>query len=156
MRLSIHAVGRLKDCLEAALVKGYLSRAATTGRPIGFGSVDLREVDERKARDPEAQASALLIGLAGGARAVVLEERGTTVTSTDFAKRLADWRDTGSAEAAFLIGGADGHGAAVRRRADLTLSLGPMVWPHRLVRVMLAEQLYRAMAILAGTPYHRE
>jgi 23S rRNA (pseudouridine1915-N3)-methyltransferase len=77
------------------------------------------------------------------------------LTSPDFAATLAGWRDAGRAEAAFVIGGADGIDPELRQRADLLLSFGPMVWPHMLVRVMLAEQLYRAAQILAGTPYHR-
>ncbi|KGM31825.1 23S rRNA (pseudouridine(1915)-N(3))-methyltransferase RlmH, partial [Inquilinus limosus] len=72
-----------------------------------------------------------------------------------FAKLLGRWRDEGRAEAAFLIGGADGHDESVRGRAELLLSFGRLTWPHMLARTMLAEQLYRAQTILSGHPYHR-
>jgi len=75
--------------------------------------------------------------------------------SVGFADRLKGWRDAGIGDVAFLIGGADGHGSEVRKRADLLLSFGPMTWPHLMVRGMLAEQLYRASTIIAGHPYHR-
>ncbi len=87
---------------------------------------------------------------------VALDERGQMLTSPDLARQLAQWRDEGRQDAAFVIGGADGLAPALRDRADLLLSFGRMVWPHMLVRVMLAEQLYRAATILSGGPYHRE
>ena len=86
---------------------------------------------------------------------MVLDERGKTLSSPELATQLAQWRDTGRQDAAFVIGGADGIGPGLRARADLAISFGRMVWPHMLVRVMLAEQLYRAATILAGSPYHR-
>jgi 23S rRNA (pseudouridine1915-N3)-methyltransferase len=91
-------------------------------------------------------------------RAVViaLDERGTALTSAAFAQKITKWRDSGASGLAFLIGGADGHPDSLRQRADFLLSLGPMTWPHLLVRGMLLEQLYRAQQILAGHPYHRE
>ncbi|NNJ65820.1 MAG: 23S rRNA (pseudouridine(1915)-N(3))-methyltransferase RlmH, partial [Xanthomonadales bacterium] len=87
---------------------------------------------------------------------IVLDERGRSLTSPQFAAQLADWRDQGRAEACIVIGGADGIAPDLRAKADFQLSFGKMVWPHMLVRVMLTEQLYRAASILAGTPYHRE
>lgn len=103
----------------------------------------------------EAEADALLRHLPGHTPAVVLDERGADLTSRDLAVRLGRWRDEGNAAVAFLVGGADGHGEAVRRRADLRLALGRLTWPHLLVRAMLVEQIYRATTILAGHPYHR-
>ncbi len=76
------------------------------------------------------------------------------MTSPEFAAQLGTWRDA-ARDVAFVIGGAGGIDPALRDRADAAFSLGAMVWPHLLVRVMLAEQLYRAAAILAGSPYHR-
>jgi 23S rRNA (pseudouridine1915-N3)-methyltransferase len=84
-----------------------------------------------------------------------LDQRGAAFSSMGFAERLASWRDAGK-DPVFVIGGADGLSPAVLARADLKISLGPMTWPHQLVRVMLAEQLYRAQSILTGHPYHRE
>ena len=155
MRLTIAAVGRLRAGPEADLVADYAARACAQGRAIGLGPLGIREVDERKARDAATQAARLIGLLPPGAAMVTLDERGRALDSPGLAHRIAEWRDAGRPEAGFLIGGADGHGAAARERADLVLSLGPMVWPHMLVRVMLAEQLYRAVSILAGTPYHR-
>ncbi len=155
MRLTIAAVGHLRSGPEAELVRDYLERAATTGRAIGIRGTTVTEVHDGKARGPEAQAARLLEPLAPGAVIVTLDERGRALDSPGLARAIAGWRDAGRPQATFLIGGADGHGTAARDRADLLLSLGPMVWPHMLVRVMLAEQLYRAVSILAGSPYHR-
>ena len=90
-----------------------------------------------------------------GGRTVVLDERGRDLASADLAALLARWRDDGAREARFLIGAADGHDAATRAGADLLLGFGRATWPHMLVRAMLAEQLYRALSILDGHPYHR-
>ena len=156
MRLLIAAVGRLRTGPEAGLVADYLDRATKTGRPTGLGPATLAEIDDRRGGGPAAEGEALRRAVPDGAVTVILDERGRTLSSPDLAGRIADWRDAGRRDAAFLIGGADGHDPALRDAADLVLSFGPMVWPHRLARVMLAEQLYRATAILAGTPYHRD
>ena len=89
-------------------------------------------------------------------RIVVLDEAGTALSSRDFAAQLGRWREDGAREACFLIGGADGHDAQTRDSADLLLSFGKLTWPHMLARVMLAEQLYRALSILGNHPYHRD
>jgi len=102
-----------------------------------------------------ASAAMLRRAIPRGARTIALDERGKPLSSPDFAALLARWRDDGVSDTAFLIGGADGFDPALRAEADQRLSLGPMVWPHMLVRVMLAEQLYRAASILSGSPYHR-
>ena len=102
------------------------------------------------------EAELILAALPQSARLVALDEHGAAWSSRDFADRLARWRDESVAEAAFAIGGAEGLDAAILDRAHLVLSLGPMTWPHLLVRGMLLEQLYRAQQILAGHPYHRE
>ncbi len=156
MRLTIIAVGRLKSGPEAALVDDYLARANQAGRVLALGPSTVTEIDERKLCGRDDADSRLLAALPDGATAIALDERGKTLTSPDFATLLAGLRDRGVAETAFLIGGADGHGNAVRQRADRVLSFGPMVWPHMLARVMLAEQIYRAVSILGGGPYHRD
>lgn len=91
-----------------------------------------------------------------GAILVLLDETGSTLSSTELARKLEGWRDGGAREAQFRIGGADGFGDAARGEADLLLSFGRATWPHLLARAMLAEQLYRATSILAHHPYHRE
>ena len=155
MRLRIRAVGRLRDGPEARLVKDYLARTARTGARLGLGPATVEEVEDRSGGGREAEAALLLRGIPPGAALCVLDERGRLLDSPAFAARLADWRDAGTRDAVFVIGGADGVAAPLREGAGLLLSLGPMVWPHMLVRVMLAEQLYRATSILSGGPYHR-
>jgi len=155
MKITIAAVGRMKPGPEHSLLGDYLMRAGQAGRPLALGPFTVTEIDERKARERAAQSARLIEAIPPGAIAIALDERGKALSSTDFAKMLADLRDQGSGEVAFLIGGADGHDKALRERADRLLAFGPMVWPHMLARVMLAEQLYRAVSILAGGPYHR-
>ena len=146
------AVGRARDAPVAALFDEYARRSA--GFPIRLVEVQARDglpPDRRK----EAEADLLLAAVPTGAAAVALDERGQDLASEAFARRLGDWRDQGRRAAAFLIGGPDGLAPRVLDRADLRLAFGRQTWPHRLVRVMLAEQLYRAGTILAGHPYHR-
>ncbi len=155
MRVSLCVIGRLRTGPERALVEDYLDRFARTGRGIGLGPGQILEIEDKKGGGPAGEA-ALLRGLVPqGAVIVALDERGRGLSSPDFAARLAGWRDEGRRDCAILIGGADGLAPELREEADLVLSFGVMVWPHMLVRVMLAEQLYRAAGILAGTPYHR-
>ena len=154
MRIALLAVGRLRGGPEQVLIDDYLARFDAAGRSMALGPARVTEVEPRRGRGPDAEAEALLAAVPEGP-VIALDERGRTLDSPAFAQLLARHRDDGARDLSLLIGGADGHGAAVRQRADLLLSLGPMVWPHMLVRVMLAEQLYRAASILAGSPYHR-
>jgi 23S rRNA (pseudouridine1915-N3)-methyltransferase len=155
MKITIAAVGRLKPGPEKMLVNDYIDRASQAGRVLALGPFNVVEIDERKARDRAAQSARLIEAIPNGAAAIALDERGETLSSPEFARLLAGQRDQGAPETVFLIGGADGHDEALRGRAGRLVSLGPMVWPHMLARVMLAEQLYRAVSILAGSPYHR-
>ncbi len=156
MRLTLAAVGRTRSGPEREMVADYLTRARKTGRGIGLTGVHLAEVEPRGRGGPEAEAQALCRAIPEGAVVVCLDERGRQLSSPDLAETIAGWRDGGRRDAAFLIGGADGLDPALVAGADVSLSLGRMVWPHLLARVMVAEQLYRAASILAGTPYHRE
>ena len=88
-------------------------------------------------------------------KTVLLDERGKAMSSEKLARTLEHWRDTGTREARFVLGAADGHSESDRGDADLLLAFGPATWPHLLARAMLMEQLYRATSILAGHPYHR-
>ena len=153
VRLRICAVGRLKPGPERALVEDYAARLARAGRPVSIGPLDVQEVEARGGM--AAEAALLERAAPEGARVAALDERGRMLSSPDLAELLARWRDEGARDAAFLIGGADGLDEGLRGRAEMALSLGPMVWPHKLARAMLSEQLYRAASILAGTPYHR-
>ena len=113
------------------------------------------EVEDKKGGGMEAEAALLSRAVPQGAVLAVLDERGEAMSSPEFADRLARLRDSGRQDLAFVIGGADGIAPALRDRAEMAVSFGRMVWPHMLVRVMLAEQLYRAASILSGAPYHR-
>jgi 23S rRNA (pseudouridine1915-N3)-methyltransferase len=155
MRLHLCAVGRLRAGPERDLVDDYLQRLDRTGRPLGLGPVAEHEVEDRRGGGIAAEAALLARAVPDGAALCVLDERGRMLTSPELATALAGWRDAGRQDAAFVIGGADGVDPGLRARADLVISFGRMVWPHMLVRVMLAEQLYRAATILAGSPYHR-
>ncbi len=155
MRLYICAVGRLRRGPERALLDDYITRFDRTGRALSLGPLAEHEVDDRKGGGISAEAALLDRVLPQGAVRVMLDERGTVLSSPRFATCLANWRDDGASDLAFVIGGADGIDPALRETAQMSLSFGQMVWPHMLARVMLAEQLYRAATILAGTPYHR-
>jgi len=156
MRVHLCVVGRLRKGPERALIDDYLQRFDRTGRALGLGPASEHEVEDKKGGGMEAEAALLTRACPAGALRVVLDERGTVMPSPDFAGRLARWRDDGVQDVALFIGGADGLDPALRASADMALSFGAMVWPHALVRVMLAEQLYRAATILAGSPYHRD
>jgi 23S rRNA (pseudouridine1915-N3)-methyltransferase len=156
VRLHIAAVGRLRAGPERDLIDDYTARFDRTGRALGLGPLAEHQVDPKPGAGMAAEATLLARAIPAGAAVAVLDERGDQMTSPAFAALLARWRDAGRRDAAFVIGGADGLDPALRARADAALSFGRMVWPHMLVRVMLAEQLYRAATILAGLPYHRE
>ena len=155
MRVHLCAVGRLRAGPEKTLIDDYLARFERTGRALGLGPARVIEVEDRKGGGAAAEAALLRRAIPQGALICTLDERGTLLSSPDFAARLAGWRDAGQGDLALLIGGADGIEAGLRAEAGFSLSFGPMVWPHLLARVMLAEQLYRAATILAGGPYHR-
>ena len=139
MLLHILARGKIGRTSEAELVDRYLKRITWPTR--------VSELPDRGGNAPPLPPSSVM---------VLLDERGEALSSIAFAKRLEGWRDGGKREARFLIGAADGHDDSARSEADLLLSFGPATWPHMLARAMLAEQLFRATAILAGHPYHRE
>ena len=156
MRITLVAVGRAKAGPARDLYEHYAERLGHG--PLG--PLGLKEVEERRPLSvgelKKREAELLLAAAPEGARLIALDEKGKAVTSADFAALLGRWRDEGVRDAAFLIGGADGLDESLRDAAALTLSLGPMTWPHLLVRPLLAEQLYRAQSIMTGHPYHRE
>ena len=126
-----------------------------TGKPLALGPMFEVEVEDKKGGGMAAEAELLARAVPAGAVLVTLDDRGKVLSSPDFAAQLARWRDGGRQDVAFVIGGADGIDPGLRAKADFSISFGQMVWPHMLVRVMLAEQLYRAATILSGGPYHR-
>ncbi len=153
------AVGRLKAGAERALLERYRDRAVKAGRALGL-AFEIRELAESGARSAAArkdeEAAAILAAVPAGAALVVLDEHGRMLDSRGFADRIAAWRDSGIRDLAVAIGGADGLGDAVLEKAALRLAFGAVTWPHQLVRIMLAEQLYRTVTILSGHPYHRD
>ena len=156
MRVSILAIGRLARGPERELVADYVARATAAGRVLGLGPVDVIELEPRKP-GKAAEGEALLAALEGGdALLAACDEHGQTWASRDLAARVGRWRDDGVRRLVFVIGGADGLSSEVLARAQVKLAFGPQTWPHALARVMLAEQVYRAVTILAGSPYHRD
>jgi 23S rRNA (pseudouridine1915-N3)-methyltransferase len=152
LRIRILCIGRMKDGPERELVDDYLARAQKTGKSLGYRAVEEVELNS-SSKDDESQR---LIARHGQGILIRLDERGEAWSSQDLSKRLARWRDAGEDAVSFVIGGADGTSAEVARAARHTVSFGVQTWPHKLVRVMIAEQVYRALSIEAGSPYHRE
>jgi 23S rRNA (pseudouridine1915-N3)-methyltransferase len=158
MRLCLLAVGRLKDGPERALCERYAGRIQDSGRSLGFAGLDLVELPEsraRRAEDRKAEEAASIRGRRQAGHLIVLDERGRSLGSEAFAAHLGRSRDAGAGSLNLVIGGADGVEAALRDEADMALSFGALTIPHQLVRVLVLEQLYRALTILGGHPYHR-
>ncbi|MBB3977095.1 23S rRNA (pseudouridine1915-N3)-methyltransferase [Rhizobium azooxidifex] len=159
MRIGLFAVGRLKAGPEKDLAARYLDRFAKSGPAVGLELGKVAEVVESRASNPETrkreEAALLDKAVPSDAVLLLLDERGKAVGSEDFAELLGRWRDAGKRDLMIAIGGADGLDPALHERADSVLCLGKMTWPHQLVRILIAEQLYRAVTILSGHPYHR-
>lgn len=158
MRLCLLAVGRLKDGPEQVLCERYAGRIADSGRNLGFSGPDLIEISESRSRRPEDrkadEAASLMARLPAGP-VIVFDERGNVTGSEAFAGLLARHRDGGNRAVSLLIGGADGLDAPLREQASHCLSFGNFTIPHQLVRILVLEQVYRAVTILGGHPYHR-
>jgi 23S rRNA (pseudouridine1915-N3)-methyltransferase len=159
MRLVVAAIGRLRSGPESELVERYRKRAEQLGRRIGFRDTEIVEI--RESRAPEVgkrmieESIALANVIPDKAVTIILDERGENLDSAALAALLRRWRDDGLPAAVFVIGGDDGLAASLRDKAKLRLAFGTATWPHQLVRVMLLEQIYRAVTILSGHPYHR-
>ena len=153
MKLSILAVGPLKSGPEHELVSDYAKRFSGMAGALGLSGLDLVTVKSGGGLTREGER--LLAKLPEKARIIRLDEHGPAWASVKLSQKIAYWRDDGERALVFLIGGAEGYSEAVKAAAPQTLALGPQTWPHMLVRVMIAEQLYRAASILAGTPYHK-
>lgn len=147
MEIVICAIGHLKSGPELDLINKYIKQTSWKVTVKEFEYKKNGSVDEIK----RGEAELLFSGVPKGAKIVVLDERGKTMPSVDFAKKISDWQSS----VAFLIGGAYGHNDETRKKADMLLSFGQMTWPHFLVRAMLTEQIYRAKTILDGHPYHK-
>jgi 23S rRNA (pseudouridine1915-N3)-methyltransferase len=155
LNLHVLAVGKAGRGPEGELAERYAGRAAKAGRSLGLTRVEVREIAEgRGARRSEDEAAEILAKRPPGVL-VALDERGECVSSEGFAARLQGWLDRGEPAVTFAIGGADGHGRSLREAAHEVVSLGPLTLPHLLARVILLEQVYRAVTIRLGHPYHR-
>lgn len=159
MRLTVAAIGRLKDGPERLLLERYAGLLGGLGRSCGLGPLHVAEFAESRGSKASArrqeEADRLLAATAAADYRVLLDERGRETSSEGLARLIGRQRDEGMREMAFLIGGADGHGIEAKAAVDETLSLSQLTLPHGLARIVLAEQLYRAVTILAGHPYHR-
>ncbi|QRM53595.1 23S rRNA (pseudouridine(1915)-N(3))-methyltransferase RlmH [Sinorhizobium sp. BG8] len=159
MRIGLFAVGRLKAGPEKELAARYLDRFAKSGPAIGLELGKVVEVGESRASNPDTrkreEAGLLQKALPDTAVLILLDERGKALDSEAFAGLVGGFRDSGKREMMIAIGGADGLDPTLHGRADATICLGKMTWPHQLVRILIAEQLYRAVTILSGHPYHR-
>ncbi|RMB07892.1 23S rRNA (pseudouridine1915-N3)-methyltransferase [Eilatimonas milleporae] len=153
MRITIIAVGRLGAGPEKTLLDSYVKRLRW---PVTVQEIDIRKPHLDAGQRKKLEGERILAAVPAGAAVLALDERGKQMTSPAFAKKIDGWALAGFNGLACIIGGADGLSDAVRDRADLTLALGALTWPHMLVRAMLAEQLYRAWSITAGHPYHRD
>jgi 23S rRNA (pseudouridine1915-N3)-methyltransferase len=159
MRVGLFAVGRLKSGPEKELAARYLDRFAKTGPAIGLEFSRVVEVAESRAPQSDTrkreEAAQLEKALPEGAVLILLDERGKAHGSEEFAAMIGRFRDSGKRDLMVAIGGADGLDPELISRADAQICFGKMTWPHQLVRIMAAEQLYRAVTILSGHPYHR-
>ena len=159
MRVTIHAVGRLKRGPESDLCDRYLDRFSKTGPSLGLDFAGLVETPESRARDAQGrrreEAGKVRSMLDSGAALILLDETGNNFDSQALAAEIGGLRDIGVRDCLFAIGGPDGHDPSLRADARLVVSFGKLTWPHQLARIMLAEQLYRSASILAGHPYHR-
>lgn len=159
MKIGLFAVGRLKSGPEKELASRYLERFARTGPAVSLEFGRVTEVNESRASSADTrkreEAGFLEKALGDGALLILLDERGKALDSPAFANLLGKYRDQGKREMLIAIGGADGLDPALYDRADAIVNLGSMTWPHQLVRILIAEQLYRAVTILSGHPYHR-
>jgi 23S rRNA (pseudouridine1915-N3)-methyltransferase len=156
VKLSLVAVGRLKAGPERELAERYRARAEALGRTLGV-AVEIAELPESRARresERVAEEAEAILRRAGAAALVLFDERGRSLTSEAFADNVDGWREAGR-PVALVVGGPDGVAPSLRDKAELVLSFGALSLPHQLVRVLVLEQVYRSLTILAGHPYHR-
>ncbi len=159
MRIVVAAVGRLKQGAERELAERYRNRVIEAGRSAGLSAVDVVEIKESRAGDAPRRMLEESIAIANiipdRAVTVIVDARGESMSSASFAGRLQGWRQQNKPAVVFIIGAADGLAPSLREKASLAIAFGGATWPHQLIRIMLMEQLYRAVTILAGHPYHR-
>lgn len=156
MKITIRASGLIKNGPEREMIDDYLRRANGLGRAQGVSAIVESAIDTRKAKSRSTETDMILAPVKHDAKLVILDERGKALSSRQMAKQISDWRDEGIHHLVFAIGGADGFDPAALPASTVKWSFGTQVWPHKLVRIMIAEQVYRALSIIAATPYHRD
>jgi len=160
LTIDILAIGRLKQEAEEKLQARYLDRINKAGPALGLKSIAMDELSEGKDANTQKrqgdEASRLLARTAPATHLVAMDENGRHFTSRQFADFIRRQLDDGTPALAFALGGPDGHDAALLQAAQTRLSLSKMTLPHGLARVTLLEQIYRAVTILTGHPYHRD
>lgn len=160
MQIGIFAVGRMKKGPERELMDRYCDRLTKSSPILGLSFGGVHEITESRLDKAQTrmdeESNKMLNSLTDNSRLIVLDERGKTISSRQFADDVAQFRDNGTKQLVIAIGGPDGHSDLARRRADKLLSFGAMTWPHQIARILLAEQLYRATTILSNHPYHRD
>lgn len=154
MKISLIGVGKIKRGPERAMVDDYMSRAKKLAKPLGFR--DIQEIEVDVGPDKAGEGQKLLAKVPDGAKLVLFDETGESTTSRSLARKVGKLRDDGCPELCFVIGGADGFTDEIKAQAADKICLGKLTWPHKLVRVMASEQIYRSLSLLAGTPYHRD
>jgi len=156
MKIIIRAGGIIRLGPEHEMVQDYVKRANGLARSCGFLGLDIQSLDLSKCKTRAAETQQLLAAVPPGAPLIIMDERGKDLTSRQIARRITDWRDDGHSAVHILIGGADGFEPDSLPKGVMKWRFGQQTWPHKLVRVMLTEQLYRALSILNGSPYHRD
>ena len=159
MKLHLSCIGRLKSGPEKTLADDYLTRINQLGKSAGLKSLVVHEMAESQkatAAQRGADEAAYLWSTApSGVTTIVLDERGSSLSSEQFAQLIRKFADSAQSDLAFLLGGPDGHAPETRTKANHVIALGSMTWPHRLARIMVLEQIYRAVTIMVNHPYHR-
>jgi len=156
MKIILRAGGVIRSGPEREMIDDYIQRAQGLARGTGFLSVEEQQVDLRSAKTRTDETQSLLDDMPTGAKLVIFDERGKTPKSRQISTQFANWRDDGISQLVLVIGGADGFEPSAIPAGTMRWAFGPQTWPHKMVRVMAAEQIYRALSILARTPYHRD
>lgn len=154
MKLHIIAVSRVKRGPERELIDDYLKRARQMGKALGVR--DVSEIEVEAGGGQAAECERLKAKIPDGAHVVLFDETGKDMSSVEFSRDMETRKDQGCPAMVFLIGGADGYTDEMKAEYSAKLRFGKLTWPHKLVRVLAAEQIYRALSLMAGTPYHRE
>tara|TARA_B100000003_G_scaffold190048_1_gene187818 strand:+ start:490 stop:960 length:471 start_codon:yes stop_codon:yes gene_type:complete len=155
MKISIIAVGRISNSFESELVNRYIYRFNKLNKLIGLSLMQIIEVDDKKYKTKKQQAKKILEITKAETNIVIFDQIGKSISSENFTKYLTNQRDRGVKKLVFIIGGAFGLCRSLYKESNEIFSLGNMIWPHFLVRVMVTEQIYRSASIIVGNPYHK-